>query len=268
MKNLTLRGLTLVLAASLTPAAFSAVSVNGTQFNKFKLVQLANGDMKLTTTPKAVAPDMADKLIPRLAKADYTLDLTAVNGDASVVTNPLITLVNCTATPSDAACEEVTPPPPPPGQCGTLGQELVFETLNWKSQPGTVKISIGKTDKASKIVTTSSTQYAGAIAVVPTTAQGQVWRRVWISECPGTAPLDQTTSKYNYVNGQIVIETVNKCDVGGTQLQLNWSQEANPSTLTACKLETETEYYINYSNDGCNSSDCPMYRSTGNNGKS
>jgi hypothetical protein len=269
----TLRMLILSQAVCLAPAALAAVTINGESFTSFKMSSTATGGVTLTTVPPAVVVDPVTNLpvaIPELTP-DYSVSVAGLTGEITITLPDEIQPVNCTLPDSTVnnpiACPAVAPPPPP-GQCGTIGAELVYETLNWVKQPGTTKISLGKKVKASKFVTTSSRLYAGAVAVVPTTATGYVTRRVWISTCPGTEPLDQTYSKtVTKSDGTRTKVSVNKCDVSGTQLQLNWSQEVTPGSVTVCKLDPSTEYYLNYSNANCSTNDCSLYRSTGNNGK-
>jgi hypothetical protein len=136
-----------------------------------------------------------------------------------------------------------------------------FETINWATATklGATKISLSDKTRCSKFKSTSSKTFAGAVSVVPTTGTGGVTRMVWISATPGGPALNQTYLRNN-------IET-NRCSVSGVQLQLNWTQEETPTSRTVCKLLPSTVYYLNYKNKNCSTSDCPLYRSIGNNGK-
>jgi hypothetical protein len=128
MKIQTLRVLTVSLAVCLAPVAFAAVTINGTQFDSFKMVAAANGDITLTTVPVALTGT-----VPLLLKAEYDVTVTSLPaGATNIDTIPVFTPVNCIATPLDPACP-VEPPPPPPGECGTVGAELVFETMPWSA---------------------------------------------------------------------------------------------------------------------------------------
>ncbi len=260
MKNRTLRALISLLAVCLAPAAFAAgVKLNNTLFDSVVIATALNGDITLTTDPVA-APNTVPSVLP---KASYDVTVTSLKaGATNIDTIPTFAPVNCTATPQDLAC----PQAPPPGVCGTVGQELVFDTINWAKPPGTTLIHIGKINKASRFTTTSSRLFTGSVAVVPATGQTSITRRVWISSCPGAPALNQTYNRtVTQSDGSKSTVTVKKCEVTGTQPQLPWSQEITPS-ITKCKLEPGTEYYLNYSNLNCGTTDCPMYRATTNNG--
>ena len=253
MKIQTLRLLTLSLAAALAPTSFAAVTINGVQFDRFSMSAAANGDVTLTTVPAAAAGT-----IPAiLPKAVFDISMTSLPGAEGTTNIDTIpgpgaeggfTPVNCVATPLDPACP-VEPPPPPPGECGTVGAELVFETIPWAAIPGKKTLTTGKVGSASKFTTSSSTSYRGYFSGVATTATSSLTRRMWFSECPGAAPI----TRYYTVSGV----QRNACDVTGVDLKLSWSQEDRPAYVTTCKLARGKTYYLNYSQSAFGSGSGP-----------
>ena len=234
MKTQALRLLTLSLAASLAPAAFAAVTVNGTVFERFTMRATASGDIKLTTVPAAYS-------IPTpLLKAKYDVTVSSVlagTTNIDIIPGPNVAAVvpvNCVTTPLDPACPVVLPPTP----CGTVGAELVFETIPWASIPVKKTVTTGIVGAASKFTTSSSTTYKGYFTAVATTPTASMLRRMWISDCPGGVPI--TT---NYDQGGVI---KNACDITGTEAKLSWSQEIKPAYVTTCKLSVDKTYYLNY----------------------
>ncbi len=243
MKIQMLRVLTVSLAASLAPAASAVVTINGVQFDRFTMSAAANGDVTLTTVPVAAAGTMP-AVLPKAVFDISMTSLPGVEGATNIDTIPGsgaeggFTPVNCVATPLDPACP-IVPPPPPPGECGTVGAELVLETLAWSAVPSKKTITTGRVGAASKLTTTLSTTYKGYFSAVATTASANLTRRMWFSECPGAAPIVR-----NYTSGGIL---KNACDVSGSELKLSWSQEDRPTYVTTCKLTRGKTYYLNYS---------------------
>jgi hypothetical protein len=242
MKIQTLRMLILSQAVCLVPGALAAVTINGTPFDSFSMSAAANGDITIKTVPAA----LAGTIPATLPKSVFDITMTSLPGDGATAIDTIpgpgqeggFTPINCVATPNDPACP-VEPPPPPPGECGTVGADLVFETIPWASIPGKITVTTGKKGAASKFTTSTSTSYKGYFSAVADSASGNLTRRMWFSECPGAAPIVQ-----NYSARGI---TVNKCDVSGVELKLSWSQENQPAYVTTCKLERNKTYYLNYS---------------------
>jgi hypothetical protein len=132
--------------------------------------------------------------------------------------------------------------------CGGEGQELVFETLDWAQQPGQTVIPIPREGAiSSQFTTTTSTTNSGVIALVSTSGTGYVTRNMWISTCPGGAPVEQA---------------YNGCISTGTEASVKWSQGTATRSRTTCMLQPSTVYYLNYSNEGCNASICGAFRNT------
>ncbi len=243
MKTQILRLLTLSLAASLAPATFAAVTINGVQFDRFSISAAANGDVTLTTVPAAAAGTIPAILPKKVFDISMT-SLPGVEGTTNIDTIPGpgaeggFTPVNCVATPLDPACP-IIPPPPPPGECGDIGAPLVFETIPWTALPNKIVLTTGKVGAASKFTTSLSTTYKGYFSGLATTASANLSRRMWFSECPGAAPIVR-----NYTIGG---DVRNACDVSGVDLKLSWSQENTPAYVTTCKLTRGKTYYLNYS---------------------
>jgi|GEM_PF-2780441 len=243
MKIQTLRMLILTQAVCLAPAAFSAVTLNGTQFDRFTMSAAANGDITITTVPAA----LAGTIPASLPKAVFDISMTSLPGpDGATVIDTIpgpgqeggFTPINCVATPLDPACP-VEPPPPPPGECGTVGAALVFETIPWSKVPMKTTVTTGKVGSASKFATTTSTTYRGYFSAVADTLSASLTRRMWFSECPGAAPIVQ-----NYTLRGVL---KNACDVTGVDTKLSWSQENQPAFVTTCKLIRNKTYYLNHS---------------------
>ena len=129
----------------------------------------------------------------------------------------------------------------------------VFETLDWRVQPGQRVIPIPKTGLiSSKFTTTNSQLYSGYITLVPATGTGHVSRNLWISTYPGGAALQQPNDR---------------CRVTGSEVSLRWSQEIQPRSRLKCRLATGTVYYLNYGNEGCTTSICEAFRNTRHSGE-
>ena len=212
------RTLPLLLSMAIAPAAFSAIYLDGQNISSDVSITSANGNIYIKTSGSNPAPEPEDP------------------------------------TPTEPEPTDPTPPPVDTGSCGTENQDAVFETLNWAKQSGQVVLSMERnTTSSSKFTTTSSTAYAGTIALGAITGGGSVTRNVWISTCPG---------------GPAVAQKYNGCNISSTEVALKWSQEAAPRLPTTCKLETNKVYYINYRNQNCGKASCDAFRNTYTNGKS
>jgi hypothetical protein len=122
--------------------------------------------------------------------------------------------------------------PPDTGSCGPISPP-VFENFEWSSGTGLTQVikMLGYNASSSCFQTTSGTQYAGQLALQPTTGWGNVSRKVWISGSPGGAPVSS------------------KCTAEGAGPVIRWTQYDN----RYCDLQPETVYYLNFQN----TTNCP-----------
>jgi hypothetical protein len=136
------------------------------------------------------------------------------------------------------------PVPIPPGSCGTAGQELVFETLDWSNPPSTTTTFNQGTDiSSSKFRTTTSTSYSGGV-VLAHTPGASATHNIWISQCPG---------------GPQLVQERDSCRKSGSgETIVLWTQGA--AKARSCNLELDTDYYINYQATDCSGSACKFIR--------
>lgn len=94
---------------------------------------------------------------------------------------------------------------------------------------------------SSKVRTGSSPNGAAQVKLFGESATSDHRRSLWISECPGGAPIQRTTCKYPARSGTIV--------------EITWTQKDRGSQY--CDLGTNGEYYLNFSTDNtCSNGGC------------
>ena len=181
--------LPLMLSAVIAPASHAVITLNGETITDFDISH-SNGNVYITTT--------------------------GGGGNPAPTPEP------------EPEPEPDTEPTPPPvdSSCSAESQELVFETLDWSNQGGQTVVNSTRTVSASRFTTTAGSSFAGYVTVVPTTGTGDVTRKIWISQCPGGAPVSA------------------KCEDTGTEARVTWTQFDN----AYCDLNTNTTYYLNYQN--------------------
>jgi len=261
MKIRTLRVLTLSLAACLAPSAFAAVTLNGEIFNSVTTSLNANGEVILTTNPAAVVLDAESKPVPIPALTSLyqvTVEKAVAGvGDTTVtvISDGIeLEVVNCKL-PDRAGVLPYCPAPIASGgstECGVT----YFETLDWKKIPmSSFLITTGIGGTASKFKTTESTTYKGYFSAVADTLSGPLTRKMWFSECKDGVAV-KLIQNYPYKTG-----FKNACMTSGYEPKLTWTQDGGSSSITACKLLPNREYFLNYKQEGDTvSKNSKMYR--------
>lgn len=151
------------------------------------------------------------------------------------------------------------------GSCGSLPANVVVETafnIDWATSKPNSFLALGPTQTKAMPVHTTSTPDQGKLTFAATSDPGNssVSRTLWISECPGEAPIIPPgwvagSSNANFYG--------NPCTVTGVSNKvLDWSE----GTLTGdgiyqtCGLSQNTDYYVNIQNDpGSCTANCSIY---------
>lgn len=224
------------IVLGLAPAsALAAITLDARSIDFLNITTAANGDIVITTSEGDSPPQCTDD-------PNNTADPC---GDGYNQEPP----PQCTDDPNNTSdpCDDGFIPPTNPGECGEVASNVtVTAPLNWAQPGNTPRISLGRDEvKATPFTTTSNFAYEGQIGAVSTTGNSHVQRRMWISECPGGAPLPHATSK---------------CESTGTSnTTVRWTQ-SGLFTPIRCGLDTNTSYYFNIRNLDCDSSACDVYR--------
>ena len=153
----------------------------------------------------------------------------------------------CPDCPPCQECPEQPPTEPPESPDVSR-----IENINWYPQPQ-VNPSFKIPQEgivASRFTTTSGEWYYGQVTLAPTTGTGYVTRNMWFSTVAGGPALQQENSR---------------CDISQSEAVIKWSQWDSPRSRMECKLERNTQYYLNYQNVGCNASACDAVRDFQNN---
>lgn len=248
MKTRNLFIFVLLLATGLATSAFAQVTVNGTPISQVVLNGVPVTNLSIVQAGGTLTISTADVTDP----CEDPESSTCPGSIAFCEVNP--THASCPG--STAFCEANPAHVSCPGSvafCAEPGNEnhpscqvsacqgglTVIETLNWKSQPRKITVTTGKAGVSSKFVTSTSRTYKGYFAAAADSSSGHLTRRIWVSECPGGAPIVRSYTSKGVIS--------NACDVSGVEPKLSWSQEANPAYVTQCKLQPNKQYYLNYS---------------------
>jgi len=239
MKKQTFRLLTLSLAASLTPSAFSAVTLNGEEFTSVRLLTKENGAIKLITDPVAKVLDEGNNSVDvPLLDSNYQFTVMEDGGKTAITLDfkgIKLEAINCTLEGRTVShplhCEEdVTTPP----TCSSVDAP---DTIPWASIPTKKTIVTGTKGTASVFTTSDSPTYKGYFTALATTSSSHLVRRMWITKCDGS-PVVRPYTQYG--------DPKNGCDVSGSAPKLTWTQELKPSSVTSCKLNPGETYLLNY----------------------
>lgn len=130
--------------------------------------------------------------------------------------------------------------------CGTLPSHIdLGPAINWASPGGQETLNVkGTTDIYSRpFTTTGGGSYGGTINIAEAASFESVIRKVWISECPGGAPI------------------ATRCNAEGVSTRtVRWAQITG---YRYCELEKNKDYYLNFMNTAnCGAGQtCTSYRS-------
>lgn len=122
------------------------------------------------------------------------------------------------------------------GNCSAPAANVALQpALNWTNPivgSGGL-LDLNNEIKSFPLTTTANTSYNGNISVAASTGNNGVERKVWLSECPGGAPLE--------------VPRRSRCERTGTSTtSLFWDQSSTQGY--ACHIPINTTYYLNIQN--------------------
>lgn len=144
-------------------------------------------------------------------------------------------------TDSDGYPDHEDPDPLDPGvpeNCGLLPENVsLIDPVDWASPTPPFVVELGVSNIVSQpFVSTGNPNYKGIVAGAALPGTGAVSWQAWFSQCPGGPPLQEGA--------------LEPCKAQGTaNTVLRWSQGA--AEPWECKLETATQYFINFQNLTC-----------------